>query len=255
MIDIHNHIIPNVDDGSKNIDESISMLNTAINQGISDVVSTVHFQHPKMDNKNNFEELNQKLIILQNTIGNKIKLHLAAEVFYLPNLVSIKSEKYTVFKNGKYMLIEFLPYFLPINYEVQLKQLIRSGTTPIIAHPERNIIFRKNITLIEQLIQMGCLMQINGGSLLGNFGRHCKDFSIKLLRYKMVHFLSSDAHNSRKRNFCLSDAFEFAFDIIGEQALILVKDNPKKVLLGEYIEPFFIEKNYKKKSFLSIFFK
>ena len=91
MIDFHNHVLPNVDDGPKTIEESIEMLKLASNQGITDVVNTVHFQHPKMENKNvDYNYLlekveNLKLKLKQENIN--INLHLSAEVFYLPNLV------------------------------------------------------------------------------------------------------------------------------------------------------------------------
>ena len=93
MIDFHNHIIPNVDDGPKSIEVSLAMLNEAQKQGITDVISTVHFQHPKMDGKNTeYSFINEKRKELQKIINENnidIKIHIAAEVFYLPNLTKI----------------------------------------------------------------------------------------------------------------------------------------------------------------------
>ena len=97
MIDFHNHILPNVDDGPKTIEESLEMLKFAAKEGITEVVNTVHFQHPKMDGRNvEYSYLKNKVYELQNElIKNKIniKIHLSAEVFYLPNLVYLKSFK------------------------------------------------------------------------------------------------------------------------------------------------------------------
>ena len=93
MIDIHNHILPNVDDGAKTIKESVSMLKTAIDQGITDVVSTVHYQHPKMENMNtDYEYLQKKVELLQNEIGFNIKIHLSSEV-YFAKFKEVKKEK------------------------------------------------------------------------------------------------------------------------------------------------------------------
>ena len=93
MIDFHNHVMPNVDDGPKTMDESLEMLRYANQQGISQVIQTVHFQHPKMEGKNvDYDYLNSKLEELQSRIDDEdlgIEMHLSAEVFYLPNLLEI----------------------------------------------------------------------------------------------------------------------------------------------------------------------
>ena len=107
MIDFHNHIIPNVDDGPKSIECSVEMLKEASKQGITDVVSTVHFQHPKMDAKNtDYSFLSKKCQELQTIIDKeeiKIKIHLSAEVFYLPNLTKILDNPLVTIGNGKFI--------------------------------------------------------------------------------------------------------------------------------------------------------
>jgi len=248
MIDFHNHILPGVDDGAKTIEEAIEMLKHAMKQGITDVVSTVHFQHPKMEHKNlKYDFLKKKINILQEAIGkNNIKLHLGAEVFYLPNLVNLKKNKLTVFNHGYYMLIEFYPFHLPPNMFEILYELKISGTTPIIAHPERNKIVQMNIKIIEKLINAGCLIQADAGSILGHFGKKCKKTVNIMLNRHMIHIIGSDAHNNQKRNFCLLPAFEEAIEIMGENAKVLVKDNPKKILKGLEIKPFSIIEENKK---------
>ena len=96
MIDFHNHIIPGVDDGAKTIEMSIDMLKEASSQGITEVVSTIHFQHPKMDGKNtNYSFIKNKCNELQEALDANninIKIHIAAEVFYLPNLIGCSRE-------------------------------------------------------------------------------------------------------------------------------------------------------------------
>jgi len=252
MIDIHNHILPNVDDGSKSTEESLAMLKTAIDQGITDVVSTVHFQHPKMEKMNtDYGSLEKKIQLLQNKIGDKIKIHLGAEVYFLPNLLDVKKHNFTVFNHGKYMLIEFQSYYNHPNYEFELQKLKISGTTPIIAHPERSLIFRKDINKLIKLIEIGCLLQINGGSLLGFFGKKCQAFTKKILCRDMVHFIASDSHNIRSRNFCLNEAYSCAFKLIGSKATALVYDNPKKVLSGQDIHRLSVKEENILKQFLN----
>ena len=111
MIDFHNHVIPNIDDGAKSLEMSIEMLQEAQRQGISDVVSTIHFQHPKMDGKNtDYSFVSEKYLELKKALSEndiKINIHLGAEVFYLPNLTSILDNPLVTIGNGNFMLIEF----------------------------------------------------------------------------------------------------------------------------------------------------
>ena len=242
MIDFHNHILPNVDDGSKSLEMSLNMLREAERQGITDVINTVHFQHPKVEGMDiSFERIIQEIENLQKSaIENNInvKIHNGAEVFYLPNLTEIKSDPLTVFGHGKYMLIEFQTYLLPPGYDDELYRLLMSGTTPIIAHPERYRPIQNDINIVEKLINSGCLMQIDAGSLLGQFGKDCKKSAETMLQRNMVHFMGSDSHNDGKRNFCLESAAKMCEELIGDMTTLLIYDNPQKLLVGEKIEPF-----------------
>ena len=152
MIDFHNHILPNVDDGPKTIKESLDMLRNAHAQGISEVVNTVHFQHPKMYDKNvdidflkyKVNQLNQKL----KDENINIKIHLAAEVFYLPNLSEISSNPLLTIGNGKYMLVEFTNNIYPNDYEKIFFDLQMKDISPIIAHPERYRFIQNNVDIL-----------------------------------------------------------------------------------------------------------
>ena len=178
MIDFHNHVLPGADDGAKDMAMAINMLKTASSQGITDVINTIHFQHPKMEVKNvDYLYIQSEINKLQEEIDKEsiaIKIHMGAEVFYLPNLTEIKSDPLTVFGHGKYMLIEFQTYQLPPGYDEELYRLLMSGTTPVIAHPERYRPIQNDINIVEKLINSGCLIQIDAGSLLGQFDQDCK---------------------------------------------------------------------------------
>ena len=149
MIDFHNHIIPNLDDGSKSIEMSLNMLKEAEAQGITDIVNTVHYQHPKMESKNTsfqfiIDEINKmQNIAIENNIN--IKIHPASEVFFKFNLTEILDNPITTFGNGKYMLIEFQRLSFPKGYEDEIFNLQLKGITPIIAHPERYRGIQKDI--------------------------------------------------------------------------------------------------------------
>ena len=212
MIDFHNHILPNTDDGPKSISESIDMLRYASEQGITKVINTVHYQHPKMDNKVITETiLHQKLDLLNNKLKkNKIdiKIYLASEVFYLPNLTEIANIPFITTMNKKYMLIEFSSLIFPENFENEFFKLQNLGITPIIAHPERYRYVKNDISLLRRWLDLGYVLQIDAGSLIGNFGKNVKKISFDIIEKHGIHLIGSDAHNNKKRNFCLKEAYD-----------------------------------------------
>ena len=259
MIDFHNHILPNVDDGSNSIEMSLDMLRRAESQGITDVVNTVHYQHPKMKDKDtSYDFIISEIYKLQaeadeNNIN--IKIHPGSEVFFDFNLTEILDNPITRIGNGKYMLIEFQTLMFPEGYEKHLYELACLGVTPIIAHPERYRPLQRDFSIIEKLINSGCLMQLDAGSILGHFGDSCKTTSEELINRKMIHLMGSDSHNNKKRNFCLKEALKIATVLIGKSANILVNENPMKVILGEHIDPFdIVDIHDNKKTFFSTLF-
>ena len=149
MIDIHNHILPNIDDGSKSTEMSLNMLKYAYEQGVTDVVSTVHFQHPLFLNIDhslgNLQRIAESLQSKLDKCKIPIKIHLGYEVFYFENLLKISNKPLTTMGDGKYMLIEFSPKNIPNSQKQTLYDLKLSGITPIIAHPERYKLVQENL--------------------------------------------------------------------------------------------------------------
>ena len=256
MIDFHNHILPNVDDGPKTIEESLSMLTKAAEQGISDVVNTVHFQHPKMDNKNvDIHFLKSKVEELQNLINHKkinIKIHLSAEVFYLPNLSNIIENSLVTLGNGKYMLIEFSSNIFPFGYEDEIFKLQSNGVTPIIAHPERYRFVQKDIKILKSWIDRGYIIQIDAGSILGHFGTKIKKITIQMINNGFIHLIGSDAHNNKKRNFCLAEAYSYLEKNMSNDLVNQLKNNSMNLLNGNKIDLEITDYNKNKFSFLDI---
>ena len=239
MIDFHNHILPNIDDGSKSLEMSLNMLREAECQGITDVVNTVHFQHPKMDGiEISFEGIRQRVDELQNNLdaeGIKIKIHIGSEVFYLPNLVELRENPLCTMGGGRYMLIEFSVLNLPNNYEDVLFKLKLNGVTPIIAHPERYREIQNNFELIATFIDKGYIIQLDAGSLIGHFGIETKKCVNKIISNGYFHLIGSDAHNDKKRNFCIEKLFEIDNSIIENYKKLIFNENPKNILNGESV--------------------
>ena len=250
MIDFHNHIIPSVDDGPKTMEMSIEMLKEAQSQGITDVVSTTHFQHPKMDGKNTeYLFIKQKCKELQQVIDDnniKIKIHIAAEVFYLPNLTQILDNPLVTIGKGKFMLIEFQTKVLPPNYFMEFFKLQKKGITPIIAHPERYFPIQDDFELCLDWINRGFILQLDCGSILGHFGNKCKDIALELIQLGYIQLIGSDAHNNRVRNFCLKPAYNKIKDLFDIKVVEKLKNNSSLLLDGknlQIIEPVSIVNN------------
>ena len=240
MIDFHNHILPGVDDGAKTIEESIEMIRCAEHQGITDIVSTVHYQHPKMEGKNTSYDfilsVKDRLVEEIYTQNINMNIHLGAEVFFNFNLLDIIDNPIVTFLNHKYMLVEFQIHQFPKNFDEHLYNLAISGIKPIIAHPERYKPVQDDIAIIEKLINSGCMVQVDAGSILGHFGNKCKLAAKELLIRNMVHIIGSDAHGLGKRNFCLKEAVTEIEKFIEYDVTPLVLDNPRKIINGDFFE-------------------
>ena len=237
MIDFHNHIIPNLDDGSKSVEMSLNMLREAQAQGITDVVNTVHYQHPKMDNKDtSYDFIINEINTFQNIVNDhniNINIHPASEVFFKFNLTEILENPITTFGNGKYMLIEFQRLSFPDGYEDEIFKLQLKGITPIIAHPERYRAIQNDINLAKKWIERGYLIQIDCSSIIGGFGEETQISAIELLKNGLCHLIGSDAHNDKRRNFLLKQALLETEKYIGSNSSLIIQNNSKKILNGE----------------------
>ena len=240
MIDLHNHVLPNVDDGSKSLEMSLEMLKHAELQGITDVVNTVHYQHPKVEGKEiTYEKIIDKIKLLESHLRIEeieIKLHLGSEVFYIPNLLDFVKDPLATFGHGKYMLIEFHPGNIPKSNFQQLFDLKMAGVCPIIAHPERYIQVQENLNIILDWLNLGCLIQIDAGSILGKFGKRAFKCSRIMIDRSWCHIIGSDSHNNTSRTFCLKKAIDLIKPKLGNENIRkMVYEHPKAVLLGEPI--------------------
>ena len=229
-----------MDDGSKTLEMSLKMLRCAADQGITDVVNTVHFQTARLDGITfEYKFVKSKIEELQNELDKEeipIKLHMGAEVFYLPNLMELKDNPLLTFDHGKYMLVEFPVDQVPNGCQDMFFKLKLAGVTPIIAHPERIKPIQKDLSIVRRFIRGGCVIQIDAGSLTGSLGSSSEKTALEIIRQGCCHIIGSDAHDDNRRNFLLADALEIGKEIIGEKAMDMVMVNPQNVLLGEPIE-------------------
>jgi len=189
-----------------------------------------------------------------------INIHLGSEVFFKFNLTKILDNPLTTIGNSKYMLIEFQRLSFPEGYEDEIFKLQLQGITPIIAHPERYRPIQKDLNILKRWIERGYLIQIDCGSILGNFGKETQICSTSMVENELCHIIGSDAHNDRHRNFLLEDTYKILDRKIGLKATNILKNNSKSILSGEKCSRYYLESNkniftkmfgkYKKRMFI-----
>jgi protein-tyrosine phosphatase len=242
MIDIHAHILPGLDDGSKTWEQSLRMARMAVEDGIRIMVATPHlFKNRNID----IHQLNNKGIILESIAEFRLKLleeHLPLEIIPgcdfplgFESLQLLRDDLAFTINDGKrYLLLELPDTSLPPATEEICFHLQSEGITPIITHPERHFILQEMPQKLKRLIDLGCLAQMTGNSLTGWFGRGIKKISQKMVKLGYIHLLATDAHDHKNRPPLLSQAVKELSRLVGEKrARAMVTDIPEKIIKGE----------------------
>ena len=199
MIDIHSHIMYGIDDGSKNIETSLEILKDAYNNGVTDIFLTPHYVEDSRYNTNN----NDKEEIL-NTLKEKLKeenvninLYIGNEIFINENISKyIDNKEIASLNNSNYLLIE-LPMGRMFNNTKEIFfNLIREGYIVILAHPERYRYLQEDEKKLEELLEMGILLQGNYRSLFGYYGKDAKKALSKFIKKHQISFIGSDIHKN-----------------------------------------------------------
>jgi len=238
MIDIHSHVLWGMDDGAGTLEESLAMLQLAVDSGTTDIVATPH-----ANSRYRFQPdlIEQRIAEVSPGLSGKLRIHRGCD-FHL-NFENVQDAmqnpaKYAI--NGEhYLLVEF-PDSSISGMTRALTTLIDCGLTPIMTHPERNNHLRGIGEKFLEWIQMGCLVQVTAQSLLGRFGKSSEQSAWEMVRRGLAHFVASDAHDVDDRPPRLDLAFEALRQRVGEQeARRLVIDNPRSMLRGEriFVEP------------------
>jgi len=232
MVDLHCHILPGLDDGAKTIEDSLAMAEDAISDGITHVVATPHansnyvfeFSRVRATRKELSEKLEGRL-----TLATGCDFHLSPE-----NLKAIRIESAPFCINQKdYLLVELNDFSIPPSMDQALHELQLAGLHPIITHPERNGLLRAQPERLRKWIELGCYAQVTAGSLTGVFGPGSQQVAWTWMGSGLIHFVSTDAHNTVRRPLKL----KFAYDAIAEQfgedsARALLLENPLAAFEG-----------------------
>lgn len=238
MVDIHSHILPEVDDGPKSWDISVAMCRAAAADGITHMVATPHANDRYHYDR---EYLAGLVAHLQGLIGDAPKLILGCD-FHLSydNLRdAVANPTRYVIDATRYLLVEFSNYSIPQQTADSFFKLGDCGITAIITHPERNPILRETPQRVLEWAEQGCVVQMTGSALTGFWGERTRRAALWLLEHQAVHVLATDAHDTEKRVPILSSARNAAAQICGEEiADALVEANPRAVISNQTL-PYF----------------
>ncbi len=201
MTDIHSHIIFDVDDGSKSIEESLELLKMLSSVGFNNVIMTPHYIEDTEYCSYNPEKL-EKLNILRDEVKKHnigINLYLGNEIFINDHIVEgIQEGKIYTLNNTKYLLFELPFHNQIIGLTDFVYELKIAGYVPILAHPERYSYFQNNYDLVDELKEEGLLFQCNYASILGYYGKESEKLLKYMLKNEYVDYLGTDIHHTSK---------------------------------------------------------
>ena len=239
MIDVHTHILPSIDDGSKDIEETFKIISEACLAGFTDVFATSHYIEGEYEfNKTDREFIIEAIMQKVEEENIDIKIHVGAEGYIsneLPNL--IKEGVVPTLGDSRYVLFE-LPLRAKVMYtEEVINKLIQMKLVPVIAHPERYELIQDEPNIAIDWIEQGALLQCNYASIIGRYGMKAKETLYKLLDANAVHFLGTDNHRAGSIYTRMDDILSEYKRKIGKEKLYELSEiNPRSIINDEEID-------------------
>ena len=243
MIDIHSHIVFEVDDGPKTIEDSRALLEESYRQGVRTIISTSHrrkgmFETPEAKIEENFKQVQE----LAKEIADDLTILYGAEIYYTSDILDkLEQGEIPRLADSQYALIEFSMITPYKEIHTALSNVLRLGVTPVVAHIERYHCLENDEKKVRDLINMGCYTQINSSSVLkpklfGDTYKFMKKRAQFFLEKDLVHFVASDMHNLNPRPPYMQEAYQIISKKYGEShAEQLFRKNQELLLRSEYI--------------------
>lgn len=240
MVDIHTHILPGIDDGSVELEESLEMAELALEGGTEYLIATPHSN--QMERFENFysQDLLGQFRSFQRALEAAdipLKTYLGMEIYATDDMEEkIRDGMLISLNQSRYYLVEF-----PFEEEPDIimdgaDQIFRAGGIPVIAHPERYDCVQHDPTLVYHWLRSGCFTQVNRSSILGRFGRRIQRTADMMMKNRWVTCVASDAHSSSFRTPYMRDASEYLAKVYGERvAHRMTVENPMRILQNKSI--------------------
>ena len=201
LVDIHNHLLPGIDDGAKTVDESIALLDGFAAIGATNFICTPHIMHNHYDNtpKTIGDAYNQLTFELKRKGLSDFKIDCAAEHMIDDNFENILENQKVMPLKNEYLLIE-MSYLQPsFNFDTAVEQIAKHRYFPILAHPERYMYYHGKYGIYPSMKSNGILFQINLLSLSSeSYGSEIHKIAEKLLKDDLIDFVGTDVHNLRQ---------------------------------------------------------
>lgn len=229
MVDLHCHILPDMDDGARDVRESLAMAQLALERGTTQIVATPH------SSTDGAEAVNRAIEFLREQlqcIGLPLTIFSGMEIFADENTARLLQDgKLLTLGGSRYPLVEFafecderIPRRL-------LRQLVEAGYRPVVAHPERYIYIQQEPRLLNDWLDMGCLLQLNKGSFSGQFGPRCQALAFSLVARGYAGIIASDGHGFDRRTPTLDRTWDLICqDFSPKAAEMLLQENPRRIL-------------------------
>jgi protein-tyrosine phosphatase len=237
VADLHCHLLPELDDGAPDLDTAIAMARRAVDEGITIAVATPHTFDGVYDvDRTAAHAACARLREALTAAGVALDVRVAAELRLDVRIPGAVAEDPTLSLDGRgrYVLLELPHHAAPPDLARFLFELRVRGTTPVIAHPERNLAVRDDPSIVADWVRHGALTQLTGASLTGAFGAPIQACTNRLLELGLGHLVATDAHRADRRPPMVGAAFAAAVAVVGEAgARALFHDNPLRVLSGE----------------------
>ena len=234
VIDLHCHLLPGIDDGATDWDAALAMSRIAVEDGIRICAATPHWTGIDGETEKSLAclaELRERLAAEK----LPLEIHSGNEVVLVPQLVAaLENDRALPLAKRSYILLETAQLAMGAYIREALFQLQSHGYRIILAHPERVRAWQVRREGLRELVERGCYLQVNAGSLLGDFGPGPARAAEHLLRLGWVSLLATDAHSPTHRAPRLSAAIKRSIRLVGKSAAqVLVEDNPARVLRNE----------------------
>ena len=237
MVDIHCHILPEVDDGAWDMEAAVAMAKIARDSGVKKIITTPHFKGEPKSLEAVCVLMHQRRLLQSRLKREKIEVELlpGAEVLCVPQTMELaQTGRLPTLGTGRYVLTEFYFDASAGFMDETLHGLRQMGYLPVVAHPERYGAVQRDPELAARWFHRGIVLQINKGSVLGAFGRRAEDAAVRMLCRGNAHIIASDAHSPHVRTTDLQPVRHWCLDHLGQAyTKILLEDNPGRVAAGK----------------------
>lgn len=240
MVDIHAHILPGLDDGAEDMNSALEMAALAVESGVEIIAATPHSAAFGRQKNHWGPELVRAVKEFRAALKKEnipLQVCRGMEIFGSPEVADLLAEGKLIGLNGsRYVLVEFAFTDYAVEATEVLEEIVAIGRRPVVAHPERYLYVQEDPTLLNLWVEMGCLLQVNKGSLLGRHGRQEELLALELVERGFAFAVASDAHSPVMRTPWMSEAARLLSEEFSpEISEWLLRTNPLKLLKNEEI--------------------